>query len=61
MLSFFLVLKSKHRIWPKLTPKFKRYLVNRIEIEVENMKHISRTYLTKVLIQREIYMKISAK
>lgn len=40
------ILIGKHRIWPKLTPKYRRVLMNRINIELENMKHISRSYLS---------------
>lgn len=44
------ILIGKHRIWPKLTPNYKRHLLQRIDTEIENMKLISRSYLTKVCL-----------
>ena len=41
------ILIGKHRIWPKLTSKTKRYLLNRIDIELNNMKCISRSFMSK--------------
>jgi len=41
------VLIGKHRIWPKLTTKHKRYLLNQIDGELDNMKHISQSYITR--------------
>ena len=42
------ILLGKHRIWPKLTPKYKRHLIRKIDTEIENMKYISRPYIQHV-------------
>ena len=42
------ILNGKHRIWPKLTPKYKRYLLRRIDTEIDNMKCISRPFISHV-------------
>lgn len=42
------ILNGKHRIWPKLTPKYKRYLLRRIDTEIDNLKCISRPFIAAV-------------
>ena len=39
---------SKHRIWPKLNVKYKRVLLRRIDTELNNMKLISRPFISPV-------------
>ena len=41
------ILIGKHRIWPKFNSKAKRYLLNQIDIELNNMKWLSRTCMSK--------------
>ncbi|CAF0877143.1 unnamed protein product [Brachionus calyciflorus] len=41
------ILNGKHRIWPKLTPKHKRVLLRDIDREINNMKLISRPFITE--------------
>lgn len=41
------ILIGKHRIWPSLTQKNKRHLLRRIDTEINNMKYISRPFISQ--------------
>jgi hypothetical protein len=46
--EFNIIFKSKHRVRRTLSQCEKRDMQQRIEIELENMAHLSRPYLTEV-------------
>lgn len=39
------ILSGKHRVWPKLTPKYKRHLLRQIDQEINNMKYCSKPFI----------------
>lgn len=40
------ILTGKHRIWPKLTPRYKRHLLRNIDTEINNMKVLAKPFIT---------------
>ena len=46
--EFNIILKRKHRVRRTLSQGEKRDMQQRIEIELENMAHLNRSYLTEV-------------
>jgi len=40
------ILTGKHRVWPKLNQKYKRYLLKNIDREIDNMKVLAKPYIT---------------
>lgn len=58
------ILSGKHRVWPKLTTKYKRFLLKNINQEIENMKFLSKPFVTheeSSLVNQQVKTELAQK